>query len=106
VQKPLPYQVTLIQSPQGKASGLVHIEVPMGSSDVQLLLPLVLQNWIAAAGSSLELESLSDGILDGVNLTGGGAFLNLQASVDRRSPLEFVIRNAPEQVKVRIVWKH
>jgi hypothetical protein len=99
------YQVTLIQSPQANVPGLLHIELPIVTSDIQLSLPVVLQNWIAAAGSTLELEGLSDGVLDGVNLTDRGTLLNLLASVDRRSPIEFVMRSAREQVKVRIVWK-
>jgi hypothetical protein len=99
------YQVTLIQSPQANVPGLLHIELPIVPSDVQLSLPVVLQNWIAAAGPTLELEGLTQGILEGVNLTDRGTLLSLLASVDRRSPLEFVMRSAREQVKVRIVWK-
>ena len=100
-----PYQVTLIQSPQGNVPGLVHVELPIASSDVQLLLPPALKDWINESGTALELQILNANVFDGINLTGDGAFLKLLASVDRRSPLEFVMRAAREQVKVRIVWK-
>jgi hypothetical protein len=105
VPEPKSYQVTLIQPPQANLMGILHIELPIVARDVQLSLPVVLQNWIAAAGSNLEFEGLSVGALEGVNLTDRGAIMNLLASVDRRSPLEFVMRSAREQVKVRIVWK-
>jgi hypothetical protein len=105
VPEPKSYQVTLIQPPEANLTGLLHIELPIAARDVQLSLPVVLQKWIAAAGSNLELEGLSVGALEGVNLTDRGAFMNLLASVDRRSPLEFVMRSAREQVKVRVVWK-
>ena len=101
----LPYQVTLIQLPQGNEPGLVHVELPIASSDIQLLLPPALRDWINEFGTALELQILNTNLLDGINLTGDGAFLKLLASVDRRSPLEFVMRAAGEQVKVRIVWK-
>jgi hypothetical protein len=105
LQASLPYQVTLIQLPQGDARGQVHIEIQNAIGDVQMELPSVLKKWMAAAGSEVALENGSAAVLDGVDLADNGATLNVRASVDRSIPLEFVIRAGREQVAVRIVWK-
>jgi hypothetical protein len=104
-QAPQPYEVTLVQLPQGDAAGQVHIELQNPTADAQIALPAALKNWIAAAGSAIELIGLNLSQIDGVQLMDEGATLSLRASLHRPAPLEFVMRAAGEKMAVRIVWR-
>jgi trimeric autotransporter adhesin len=104
-QAPWPYEVTLVQLPQGDAGGQVHIELQNATADARIALPAAVKDWIAAAGSALELDGLTVSQVDGLDLIDDGAALSLKASLNRSIPLEFVMRGVRERMTVRIVWK-
>ncbi|WP_416548305.1 YDG domain-containing protein [Limnohabitans sp. DCL3] len=102
---PQPYQVTLIQLPQGELPGAVHVVLNHAAGDVKIELPEVLLDWMAKAGALLTFESSIPGGLDGIRWSGQDATLTLKSSMARRYPLEWIMRAGREHVKVRMVWK-
>jgi hypothetical protein len=56
-----PYQVTVMQAPDGPRAGLVHIELRSGVGEAWIELPLTVQRWIRAADPAV-LAALPEGI--------------------------------------------
>jgi hypothetical protein len=92
------YQLTVMKAPQGPQAGLVHIELRSTVGETLIDLPVLVQQWIRAAGPSAVAA-----LPDGLELVDLGGRLALRVLSERLQAGDLVLRSREGELTIRLI---